>query len=635
MDERKKRTHMKMKMRTCHIFDATTSTQELHSSRINRAVPAGKGPSSQRLGRLTATGPRNGLCGTKTDENRFSVSARNGKSKFLSNQTCQSPARKQNPISISSLTVGVLTLIAIAAVFGQPAVTQAQTIPRVATPTFSPGPGTYTRAQNVTIFTTMKAATIRYTVNGSDPTSSSPLYRGPVTISTTTVLKARAFARGMTDSAVASGTYTINLPRVATPTFSPGPGTYSRAQNVTIATATPGATIRYTLDNSVPPSSWTLYSGPVRISSTVDLWARAFASGMTDSAVASGTYNIPPRVVLLLHGVGGDPGGWSDFLLDSTYFDFNWQNPLSFPVAPVIYGGVVQGGQWPTLDLNGVLYYRVKFGAFDQNPGRTGLENLRSTSPQGDSGDFTSFSGANSLAQEVKDAITCILSRHANAQILLVGHSRGGIAGRAFLQTTSYTTERSAVVGLLTIGTPHQGSPLGRVYEYLANNPRGPILMLESDDWKLADFLRDHGEDVRRPTTDDFAPESSPLNLLAQGTINLPVAIKYGTLTFDGTRFGLLKQEWYGALDIFTGGCFVWIICYPRMTDAAIDAVCKGMPRETFHGDGVVPLPSQTFSGNGITVTQFSNTDGVLHTEETTRKLDIRRAMKRLVNWWD
>ena len=79
----------------------------------------------------------------------------------------------------------------------------------VATPTFSPSPGTYNNSVNVTISTTTSGATIRYTTNGSDPTSSSTVYSKAITVSSTTTIKAKAFKSGMTDSATATATYTI------------------------------------------------------------------------------------------------------------------------------------------------------------------------------------------------------------------------------------------------------------------------------------------------------------------------------------------------------------------------------------------------------------------------------------------
>jgi hypothetical protein len=80
----------------------------------------------------------------------------------------------------------------------------------VATPTFSPNGGTYSSAQNVSIITTTGGASIRYTTDGSNPTSSSgTLYTGPIPIAQTTTVKAIAYASGSTDSSVASATYTI------------------------------------------------------------------------------------------------------------------------------------------------------------------------------------------------------------------------------------------------------------------------------------------------------------------------------------------------------------------------------------------------------------------------------------------
>ena len=81
----------------------------------------------------------------------------------------------------------------------------------VATPTFSPAPGIYTAAQNVTMSCTTTGATIRYTINGSDPTESSTVYSSPLVIATTTTLKAKAFKTDWAPSSVASGVYTITI----------------------------------------------------------------------------------------------------------------------------------------------------------------------------------------------------------------------------------------------------------------------------------------------------------------------------------------------------------------------------------------------------------------------------------------
>lgn len=163
----------------------------------------------------------------------------------------------------------------------------------VATPTFSPAGGTYSSAQNVTISCSTSGATIRYTTDGSDPTSTSSVYSAPINVAASKTIKAKAFKSGMTDSAIASASYTINgATQVAAPTFNPVGGTYTSAQNVSISCTTTGATIRYTTDGSTPTSSSTQYTGPISVTSTKTIKAIAMASGMTNSAVTSATYTI-------------------------------------------------------------------------------------------------------------------------------------------------------------------------------------------------------------------------------------------------------------------------------------------------------------------------------------------------------
>jgi len=80
----------------------------------------------------------------------------------------------------------------------------------VATPTFTPAPGTYNAAQTVSISTATAGATIKFTVDGSTPTGVSPTYTGPIPVPTTRTVKAVAMKAGMKDSGVVSGTYTIS-----------------------------------------------------------------------------------------------------------------------------------------------------------------------------------------------------------------------------------------------------------------------------------------------------------------------------------------------------------------------------------------------------------------------------------------
>jgi len=209
-----------------------------------------------------------------------------------STPTASSPVYS-GPIAVSSSE----TLEAIAVESGytdSPVAVATYTIqiPQVATPTFSPASGTYTAPQSITLSDTTSGAVIHYTTNGSTPTAASPVYSGPIAVSTSETLEAIAIETGYTDSSVAVATYTIQIPQVATPTFSPASGTYTAPQSITLSDATSGAVIHYTTNGSTPTASSPVYSGPIAVPTSETLEAIAIESGYTDSPVAVATYTI-------------------------------------------------------------------------------------------------------------------------------------------------------------------------------------------------------------------------------------------------------------------------------------------------------------------------------------------------------
>ena len=83
-------------------------------------------------------------------------------------------------------------------------------IPTVATPTFGITPGTYLVAQNISISTTTTGASIYFTTDGSEPTSSSTLYTTPLHIyQVAGVIKAIAIKSGENNSAILSGVFSF------------------------------------------------------------------------------------------------------------------------------------------------------------------------------------------------------------------------------------------------------------------------------------------------------------------------------------------------------------------------------------------------------------------------------------------
>ena len=175
-----------------------------------------------------------------------------------------------------------------------------------ATPTFTPPAGTYATDQSVSIQSSTAGAIIYYTTDGSVPTISSTVFSNPIPVvgnGTTVTIKAIAYQYGLTNSAVASATYSISSTAgqtVAAPTLTPSAGTYSADQLITIQSSTAGATIYYTTDGSVPTTSSNVYVNPISVAgngTNVTIKAVAVKSGMTVSTIASATYIIDTSIL--------------------------------------------------------------------------------------------------------------------------------------------------------------------------------------------------------------------------------------------------------------------------------------------------------------------------------------------------
>ena len=138
------------------------------------------------------------------------------------------------------------------------------------------------------------STTIRYTLDGSDPTTSSTAYSTPIDLSTSTTSPVTIKAitvRGGNASEVAEGSVTLTLPA---PTISIN----GEAKTATITSSIQGATIRYTINGSDPTSTTgAVYDGQLTgLSYMANIKAIAVKEDWNDSPISSDIVTIPSGV---------------------------------------------------------------------------------------------------------------------------------------------------------------------------------------------------------------------------------------------------------------------------------------------------------------------------------------------------
>lgn len=196
-------------------------------------------------------------------------------------------------------------------------------------PTFSLAEGEYDVTKSVELSCTTDGATIYYTINGTTPTAGSIEYTGPISISSTTTVKAVAIKSGLSNSDVVSATYTL---KVATPIFSLAEGEYDATQSVELLCATDGATIYYTTDEKTPTTSSLEYTGAIPVSSIMTIKAIAVKEGLSNSSVASAVYRviIPATLPFSFDGGKSDIASTTGLTQDGIGADYKSKPYLKF-----------------------------------------------------------------------------------------------------------------------------------------------------------------------------------------------------------------------------------------------------------------------------------------------------------------
>lgn len=164
------------------------------------------------------------------------------------------------------------------------------------TVTASPVAGTYGSAQSVTL-TPSETATIRFTIDGSLPNGSSPIYSEAIAISVPTIIKYFAEDAAGNKSPIYQDRYivgTVTDAVIPTLTATPANGTYNTDQVLTV-TANEPAIIYYTSHATTPPTptaASTKYTGPINVNASQSYSFIAIDASGNQSAVLSKTFTI-------------------------------------------------------------------------------------------------------------------------------------------------------------------------------------------------------------------------------------------------------------------------------------------------------------------------------------------------------
>lgn len=223
----------------------------------------------------------------------------------------------------------------------------------VATPTFSPVPGTYTAAQSVSISDATSGAIIYYTTDGTTPTTSSPVYSSAVAVSTNETIQAIAVLTGETNSAVAAGAYVISTStgQVTAPVITTAP---------TNQTVTIGRTATFSVVATDSPLNYQWYKNGAAIAgatnasyttpgTTASDNGSSFTVTVSNSAnsVASSAatlnVNLSPSYTVMPGSIATDlnnntNGAWAD---NHIYVEILGNDPVTGALSWVNYNGAV------------------------------------------------------------------------------------------------------------------------------------------------------------------------------------------------------------------------------------------------------------------------------------------------------
>jgi hypothetical protein len=163
-------------------------------------------------------------------------------------------------------------------------------------PMFSLPSGIYLTDTIVEIIVATQNAIIYYTLDGSEPDSTSLIYENPISIkgdNTQVTIKAVAKNIDLDISQIISANYSIQYP-IIMPDFNLASGEHNKDVEIVLTANINNAKIYYTTDNSTPDINSTLYETPIELKgdgNSINVSAIAIKNGFR-SQILSNTYTI-------------------------------------------------------------------------------------------------------------------------------------------------------------------------------------------------------------------------------------------------------------------------------------------------------------------------------------------------------
>ena len=196
------------------------------------------------------------------------------------------------------------------------------------------------------------------------------------------------------------------------------------------------------------------------------------------------------------------------------------------------------------------------------------------------------------LGDEVAQVVAAIRKKNSSSSLVLIAHSRGGLASRSYLQ--SIVADKDFKLGLLTIGTPHRGTPLGMIKYYYAGKSIGPgelpfdalkFIMSPSLGYLAQAFAN------AQPARNAFSEEISKLEE------KVPELLKSVAVLGQMYSVGLaIGENAAPGLDLFASSILNPARLLPGDFDEMKSFIFAGVPDNWQDGDNMVPAISAKIS---------------------------------------